>query len=141
MSPLSMSPLSMSPLSVSPPLIPAPPPPPPFGALPPEFSVGHDNHYQQHFDPYNVTPNQPPQECLPIHWQSRGSRPPFVRQERTMSSYSPPNNFQSPYIPRLDFNPSVAYGKTQPAAGSFQLKQPVENVRYDPHAFYKYVTS
>jgi hypothetical protein len=117
--------------------------PPPFEAQPPTFlpeSRPLDNHhYQQYVDPYNVTRSQSPRQSLPIQ-----SLPRFVPQERPMSSYSP-NNFQSSYVPRLDFNPSIAYGKTQPVAPSlapsFPLKQPVNNVQYDPHSFYKYATN
>ena len=113
-------------------------PPPPFEAQPPTFlpeSGPLDNHhYQQYVDPYNVTRSQSP----------RQSRPRFVPQAPPMSSYSS-NNFQSSYIPRLDFNPSIAYARTQPVAPSlapsFPLKQPVNNVQYDPHSFYKYATN
>lgn len=119
--------------------IPSMPPPPPFEAqrlaLPTEPNLPaqpfYGNHYQQHVDPYNITPSQSPRACSLIQ-----PRPRFVPQERPATSYSPStNNFQ---VPRLDFNPSIAYGKTQPVAPSLPIKQPVKTVQYDPHAFYKY---
>ena len=88
----------------------------------------HDSHYQQHVDPRNVSPSQSPRHSLPVQ-----SRPRFVPQERPMSSYPSPDNLQSSYVPHLDFNPSIAYGRTQPTTPSS-----VKNVQYDPHAFYKY---
>lgn len=113
------------------PLPPPPPPPPPFETQPPTFPpasnllaqpLDYDDRYQQHVDSYNVSRGQSLRQS----------------QERTMTRYPPSsNNFQSSYVPRLDFNPSVAYGKAQPA---IPLNQPVRNIQYDPHAFYKYVT-
>ena len=98
------------------------PSPPLFRAQPPlPPGSNYDNHYQQQVDPYNVTPSQSPRQSPP-------SRPRFVPQERPMSNYPPsPNNFQPSYIPDLDFNPSIAYGRTQPATP----------LKFDPHALYK----
>ncbi|KAF8812466.1 hypothetical protein BYT27DRAFT_6422072 [Phlegmacium glaucopus] len=121
-------------------------PPPPHSeaqppAWPPESSpvtrpFVYDNHYQHHVNPYNTTPSQSPRQSLPVQ-----SRPRFVPQGRPMTGYPPsPDNFQSSYVPRLDFNPSVAYGKTQPVTHS-PLQQPVKHVQYDPHAFYNSVCS
>jgi hypothetical protein len=117
------------------------PPPLPFETQPPtrlpEARLLDNHHFQQYVDPYSVTRSQSPRQSIPIQ-----SRPQFVSQERPMSSYSSsPNNFQSSYIPRLDFNPSVAYGRAQSVAPSFPLKQPVQNVHYDPNSFYKYATN
>ena len=115
-------------------------PPPPFFEVQPPICLPDsrplDSHYHhQHVDPYNATPSQFPRQSLPNQF-----RPRFVPQERPMSSYSP-NNFQSSCVPRLDFNPSIAYGRTQSAAPSHPLRQPAKNVQYDPHSFYKYATN
>ena len=106
-------------------------PPPPFEAQPPTFIpesrplvYDHDNHYhQQYVDPYNISPSQAARQ-----FQSGPERP--------APSYSSSPN-QPSY---LDFNPSVAYGRTQPAAPSVPLKQPVNNFQFDPHSFYKCAT-
>ena len=115
-------------------------PPPPFEAQPPTRipesrpidydHYDHDNYYQQYVDPYNISPSQSARQFQ--------SRPRLVPQERPAASYSPsPNTIQPSY---LDFNPSIAYGRTQPVAPSLPLKQPVKNMQFDPHSFYKYAT-
>jgi hypothetical protein len=116
-------------------------PPPHFEAQPlaPESSrfarpSVYDNHYVH---PYNTTQSQSPRQSLPIQ-----SRPRFVPQGRPMTHYSPsPDNFQSPPVPRLDFNPSIAYGKARPMTPSPPSQQPIKNVQYDPHAFYNSAVS
>lgn len=145
---------------------PFPLPPPPVEAEPPTSipesrpiiydHYDHDNHYQQYFEPYNITPSQSAGQ-----FQSRSR----LVQERSGASYSSaPNTIQSSYLdfnpsiaygrtqpaapslPRiqsvrnLDFNPSIAYGKTQPAAPSLPPIQPVKNLQFDPHSFYKCAT-
>jgi hypothetical protein len=111
-------------------------PPPPFEAQPPASipestplfydHYDHDNHYQQYVDPYNIKPSQSERQ-----FQSRV-------QERPAATYSSsPNTIQPSY---LDFNPSMAYGRTQPVAPSPPLIQPVKNMQFDPHSFYKYAT-
>jgi hypothetical protein len=91
----------------------------------------HDNHYQQYVDPYNITPSQSARQ-----FQSRSR---LVPQERPGASYSSaPNTIQPSY---LDFNPSIAYGRTQPAAPSLPLIQPVKNLQFDPHSLYNSAVS
>ena len=115
-------------------------PPPPFEAQPPTSlpqSRSFDGHnHQQYIDPYNVTQSQSPRQSLPIQ-----PRPRFVPQERPMTSYSSSNNFQSSYVPHLDFNPSIAYGRNQPVGSPLPLKHPVKSAQHDPHSFYKYATN
>ena len=113
--------------------------PPPLEAEPPTCipesrpivydHYDHDNHYQQYVDPYNISPSQ--------YARQFQSRPRLVPHERLAASYSSPNTIQPSY---LDFNPSIAYGRSQPAAPSLPLKQPVKNMQFDPHSFYKYAT-
>jgi len=105
---------------------------PPASPSPPARPFVYDNHHQHHVDPYKVTPSQPPRQYLSVQSHSR-----FIPQERPITSHPPSPDS---YVPRLDFNPSIAYGKTQPVALSPPLQQPVKNVQYDPHAFYKYAT-
>jgi hypothetical protein len=117
-----------------------PPPPPPFEAQPPTCipesgslvydHYDHDNHYQQYVDPYNTSPTQSARQFQ--------SRPRLIPQERPAAGYSSsPNTIQPSY---LDFNPSIAYGRTRPASPSLPLKQPVKNMQFDPHSFYKCAT-
>jgi len=108
---------------------------PPFEAQPPTCisdstsldydHYDHDNHYQQYVDPYNINPSQSARQFQ--------SRPRLVPQERPS-----PNTIQPSY---LDFNPSIAYGRTQPAAPSPPLIQPVKNMQFDPHSFYNSAVS
>lgn len=116
------------------------PPPPPFEAEPlnliPEsgpIDYDHDDQdnscYQQYVDPYNISPSQSETQFQP---PSR-----LVPQERPGARYSSPNTIQPSC---LDFNPSVAYGRAQRTAPSFPVIQPVKNLQFDPHSFYKYAT-
>lgn len=90
----------------------------------------HDNHYQLYVDPYNINPSRSARQFR--------SRSRLVPQERRGASYSSaPNTIQSSY---LDFDPSIAYGRTQSAAPSFPVIQPVKKLQFDPHSFYKYAT-
>ena len=111
------------------------PPPPPFEAHPPTcipesrpLVYDHDQQYVDPHNPYNISPSQSARQLQ--------SRPRFVPQERPVPSYSSSPN-QPSY---LDFNPSVAYGRTQPAVPSLPLIQPVKNIQFDPHSFYKYAS-
>ena len=90
----------------------------------------HDNHNQQYVDPYNINPSQSAMQFQ--------SRPQLLPHERPATTYSSTRNTIQPSY--LDFNPSVAYGRTQPAAPSLPMEQPVKNMQFDPHSFYKYAT-
>jgi hypothetical protein len=103
-------------------------PPPPFEAQPPTFIpesrplvYDHDNYYQQHD---NISPSQSARQLQ--------SRTRLVPQERLVPGFS-----SSPQPAYVDFNPSVAYGRTQPVAPSPPLIQPVKHLQFDPHSFYK----
>lgn len=147
---------------------PFPLPPPPVEVDPPtsipEYRpiaaydhYDHDNHYPQYVDPYNITPSQSAGQ-----FQSHSR---LVPQERPGASYSSaPNTIQASYLdfnpyiaygktqtaapslPRiqpvknLNFNPSIASGKTQPATPSLPPIQPVKNLQFDPHSLYKCAT-
>ena len=114
--------------------------PPPFEAEPPTRipesrpiiydHYDHDKHYQQYVDPYNINPSHSTTQFQ--------SRPQLLPHERPAATYSSSQNTIQPSY--LDFNPSIAYGRTQPAVPSVPMKQPVKNMQFDPHSFYKYAT-
>ena len=104
---------------------------PPFETEPPTsipesrpIVYDHDNQY---VNPHTTTPSQSARQ-----FQSHSL---LVPQERPRASYS--STIQPSY---LDFNPSIAYGRTEPVAPSLPPTQPVRKLQFDPHSFYKYAT-
>ncbi|KAF8165320.1 hypothetical protein B0H34DRAFT_233327 [Crassisporium funariophilum] len=88
-------------------------------------------------DPYYHSTSQlpSPRQSLPAP-----PRPLPVLQERPVTTYSPGSTQYQPFVPRMDFNPAVAYGKSAPAptAPVHFPPQPqgFSNIQYNPHSFY-----
>ncbi|KAF8974537.1 hypothetical protein BDZ97DRAFT_32376 [Flammula alnicola] len=114
-----------------------------------------------HIDPYYFQPHKPLnttaqsygagdyQNPLPdpgsyYTAQPRTPRRPLPSQPRhpsqSFAEERPVSGYQSPQIPRMNFNPSIAYSKT-PASPTYHHPIPKDNVQYDPHSFYNSAVS
>ena len=105
-----------------------PPPDSPAPALQPPLSHEPDHSRNSLVDPYYHTA-QPISFHRPLPVPQPFPQPP--RGARSILSY------QSPPMPSMNFNPSIAYGKvTSPVQA--KLPAPLEaNPQYNPHSFYK----